>query len=387
MADSEDLDKKHPASAKKLQKAREDGNIPRSRDFGHFTALAAGGIGLVVMTPTLIAWMRDGLRRALQFGAPEVRSTGAMLASVSDQVGTFLWVAIPAGLFMAAVGVASGVAIGGWNFTLKALGPKFSVFNPITGIGRLFSKQQLIDAMKASLLALLLGAAGSFYLFLHFDEFRSLMTMPLQQGLMHTGDAMRGGLWVMLAVLAAFAAVDAPLQKWLHAERLKMSDAEVKKEAREADGSPEVKGKRKQIMREMSQRRMIKAVPTADLVVMNPTHYAVALRYDDATMNAPRVVAKGADLFALKIRDTARGAAVPVLEAPVLARALYAHAEVDQEIPAALFAAVAQVLAYVYQLRAAMKGQGAEPGELPELPVPAELDPHHRNTPPTGTPE
>jgi flagellar biosynthetic protein FlhB len=130
-------------------------------------------------------------------------------------------------------------------------------------------------------------------------------------------------------------------------------------------------------MREMANRRMLTAVPKADLVVMNPTHYAVALKYDEAKMGAPRVVAKGADLMAMRIRDTARGAQVPVLQAPVLARALYAHAEIDREIPAALFAAVAQVLAYVYQLRAAMQGQAAMPQELPALDVPVELDPQH----------
>ena len=155
-----------------------------------------------------------------------------------------------------------------------------------------------------------------------------------------------------------------------------MSRQDLKQEQKELEGNAEVKGKVKARMREMTQRRMMAAVPKADLVVMNPTHYAVALKYDDQRMGAPRVVAKGADLIALKIRDLAKDSKVPVLEAPVLARALYAHAEVDHEIPAALFAAVAQVLAYVYQLRAAMSGKVPMPGELPPLDVPAELDPH-----------
>jgi len=178
-------------------------------------------------------------------------------------------------------------------------------------------------------------------------------------------------------LLAVFALVDAPLQRHLHAERLKMSHQEVKQEYKEMEGNAEVKGKLRQLMREASKKRMIAAVPTADLVVMNPTHYAVALKYDDTKMGAPRVVAMGADLLALKIRDIAKDAKVPVLQAPALARALYAHAELDKEIPAALFAAVAQVLAYVYQLRAAMAGKGKPPGDLPELKVPVELDPHH----------
>ena len=158
-----------------------------------------------------------------------------------------------------------------------------------------------------------------------------------------------------------------------------MTREEVKQEHKDAEGNVEVKGKIKARMREMVRKRMLANVPQADLVVMNPTHYAVALKYDDATMAAPRVVAKGADLLAMAIRDAANGAKVPVLQAPVLARALYAHAEIDREIPAALFAAVAQVLAYVYQLRAALAGRSAMPGDLPPLVVPAELDPHHED--------
>jgi len=192
---------------------------------------------------------------------------------------------------------------------------------------------------------------------------------------------MLGGMAMLLLALALFALVDVPLQRHLHAQRLKMSHQELKQEYKELEGNVEIKAKVRARMREMTQRRMMAAVPTADLVVMNPTHYAVALKYDDERMRAPRAVAKGADLLALKIRDTASGAKVPVLQAPVLARALYAHAELDREIPAALFAAVAQVLAYVYQLRAALRGQAPMPGELPELNVPADMDPHHSADP------
>ena len=179
-----------------------------------------------------------------------------------------------------------------------------------------------------------------------------------------------------MIALGVFAAIDVPLQRKLMLDRLKMSHQEVKQEHKEVEGNVEVKAKVRARMREIFKRRMLAAVPQADLVVMNPTHYAVALKYDDATMAAPRVVAKGADLLALRIRDIARDAKVPVLQAPPLARALYAHAEIDREIPAALFSAVAQVLAHVYQLRAAMAGRAAMPGDLPALQVPPDLDPH-----------
>jgi flagellar biosynthetic protein FlhB len=216
------------------------------------------------------------------------------------------------------------------------------------------------------------------YLRSHVEMFAGALSMPLPQALSHVGSTIVGGMLLVLLALAAFAAVDVPLQRQLHAMRLKMSHQEIKQEHKEVEGNMEIKAKIRARMREMANRRMLAAVPTADLVVMNPTHYAVALKYDEGKMGAPRVVAKGADLMAMRIRDTAKESKVPVLQAPVLARALYAHAEVDREIPAALFAAVAQVLAYVYQLRAALSGRVALPGALPELNVPAELDPHNK---------
>jgi flagellar biosynthetic protein FlhB len=198
--------------------------------------------------------------------------------------------------------------------------------------------------------------------------------MPLPTALATGGELILGGLLLLAAVMAAFALVDVPLQRQLLLRRLRMSVEELKKEFKEMEGNAEVKGRQRQRMRELSSRRMLAAVPLADLVVMNPTHFAVALRYDEAKMAAPRVVAKGADLLALKIRDVARDAKVPVLQAPPLARALYAHTEVDQEVPARLFSAVAQVLAWVYQVRDAL-AKGRPAPDMPPVPeVPADMD-------------
>ena len=202
--------------------------------------------------------------------------------------------------------------------------------------------------------------------------------MPLPAALAAGGNLLQGGLFLLCGVLAIFALVDVPLQRQMLLRRLRMSLQEVKQEHKEVEGNAEVKGKMKARMREMASRRMLAAVPGADLVVMNPTHYAVALKYDD-TMAAPRVVAKGADLVALKIRDLARDAKVSVLQAAPLARALYAHTEVDQEIPARLFSAVAQVLAWVYQLRDAMAAGKPMTTAAPTPEIPADMDPN--NTP------
>ena len=226
----------------------------------------------------------------------------------------------------------------------------------------------------------MIGVVAWQFIGAHVAAFASLVLMPLEGALGQLGSWMSTGVTLLLVVVLLFAVIDVPLQKFLHANRLKMSLEEVKREHKESEGDPHVKSQRRARQREMAQRKSIGAVPRADLVVMNPTHYAVAIRYDDATMNAPRVIAKGADLLALRIRDVAKEHKVPVLQSPMLARALYAHAEIDSEIPAGLYTAVAQVLAYVYQLKASLRGEGAAPAAMPVPQVPPELDPHTKKT-------
>ncbi len=375
MADSAQ-DKTLPASPRKLEKAREEGQVARSRDLGHFASIAGGGIALVAFAPQASVWLKDALARSLRFDRAQALGHDAMSAQLLVWTQTLLWAVVPFSLVMTALGVVSAVAMGGWTWTLKPLGPKFGALNPLTGIGRVFSKQQLIDAAKESVLALVLGTLAAFWLSRHLSELVAVLGLSLPAAIATASGLVVSGMGPLIFALAVFASIDVPLQKRLYAERLRMSHQEQKQEQKELAGNAEVKSKVRARMREMTKRRMMAAVPKADLVVMNPTHYAVALKYDDKTMAAPRVVAKGADLTALRIRGLAESASVPVLEAPMLARALYAHAELDREVPAALFAAVAQVLAYVYQLRAALKGQVPMPGALPALEVPAELDPH-----------
>ena len=377
MADNSQ-DRNLPASHRKLTKAREDGQIAQSRDLGHFVAIAACGAALVFTAPLLTGWMKQTLMQGLQFNASSLQNPGFMSERLAELTIRLLWVVVPFGTFMALAAIAGAVLMSGWNWTFKPLAPKFHMFNPISGLAKLFTKDKLIDAAKGSSLALILGAIGAVYLRSHVDEFSGVLALPLPAAISATAQTLLGGLALLLLALAAFALVDVPLQRYLHAQRLKMSHQELKQEHKESEGNQEVKAKVRARMREVTKRRMLAAVPKADLVVMNPTHYAVALKYDEGRMGAPRVVAKGADLLAMKIRDTAKEAKVPVLQAAVLARALYAHAELDREIPAALFSAVAQVLAYVYQLRAAMAGRVAMPAALPELHVPADLDPHNK---------
>jgi flagellar biosynthesis protein FlhB len=377
MAQNDAQDRNLPATERKIQKAREEGQVARSRDLGHFVAMGAGTALLMALAPEFVAWVRELLVEGLRFNAQLVQQPEAMTERLAALGWRFVAVVLPIGVLMMLAGLAAALLLGGWNFTLKPMVPKFEKLNPLAGIGRMFSKHQLTETLKACLLVAVLGTAGFFFLSAQLDSFAALLGLSLPAALGQAASTMATGLLLLLIALALFAGVDVPLQRKLHADQLKMSVQELKQEFKELEGNQEIKGKQKARMREAANRRMLAAVPTADLVVMNPTHFAVALKYDEGSMGAPRVVAKGADLMAFRIKDAALGAKLPVLQAPVLARALYAHAEVDREIPAALFAAVAQVLAYVFQLRAAIAGRTVPAHELPELPVPDELDPQN----------
>ena len=383
MADSAQ-DRTLPATPRKIEKSRADGQVARSRDLGHLGALGAGVALLAFYGREVTDATGRLLQNGLRFDAATLNDPGAMVQRLGELGQQMLLLLAPLFAVVLLAAVASGVLAGGWNFTFKALEPKFDKLNPLSGLGRVFSVDQLTDTLKGCLLAVLMGALGAAYLGQRWMRHVELLSMPLPAALAAAGELVLGGLMLIGGLLAAFALVDVPLQRQLLLKRLRMSVEEVKKEFKDAEGNAEVKGRMKQRMREMANRRMFTAVPTADLVVMNPTHYAVALKYDESSMAAPKVVAKGADLMAMRIRDLAREHKVPVLEAPPLARALYAHTEIDQEIPARLFSAVAQVLAWVYGLRDAMaRGQGAGHPARPPIPeVPADLDPHNTKTEP-----
>jgi flagellar biosynthetic protein FlhB len=243
-------------------------------------------------------------------------------------------------------------------------------------VANLFSKQQLTNVAKMVLMTAVLTFVAWKFMGHSTEKMALLVLQPSPLSLRHAGEWVVSGVSLLLLVVFLFALVDVPLQSVLFKSRLKMTHEEVKNEHKEADGNPQIKSKIRQKQREIADRASIAAVPKADFVVMNPTHYAVALRYDEAAMGAPQVVSKGTDLLAFRIREVAQQHGVPVLQSPMLARALYAHAELEQPIPAQLYTAVAQVLAYVYRLKAALRGAGPMPGTQPDPQVPPELDPH-----------
>ena len=369
-------DKNLPATAHRLKKAREEGNIARSKDVGNLAVLGGGALVLMVLLPAGFDRLLEGLRQQLRFDLETLARPALLTERLNSAFLEWLILALPLGLIVTAVALLVTFASGAWTLSSKPLVPDLERLNPLSGIGRLFSKQQLFETAKLAGMTAIVGAVGWYFLSSHFQAFGSLIMYPLEGALGQLGQWLMMGVGLLLAVVLVFALIDFPMQKLLHAQRLKMSLEEVKREHKENEGDPHIKGRRRQRQREIAMRMSVGRVPKADLVVMNPTHYAVALQYDDATMAAPRVIAKGADLVALKIRDVAKASDVPVLQSPMLARALYAHTEIDGEIPSALYTAVAQVLAYVYQLKAAMAGRGAMPGQMPVPEVPPELDPH-----------
>lgn len=380
--ESSSQDKHLPATQQRLKKARRDGQVPSSKDLSNLAVLGGGAMVLVALLPTGFENLRMALRSHLRFDHNTLQKPEQMLELLVTAAAQGLMLALPLGLVVLAIALGAIVASGGWAPSSKPLTPDLTRLSPLAGIGRLFSKKQLTDTAKLAGITAVIGVVAWQFIGAHVASFATLVLMPLEGALGQLGGWISTGVTLLLVVVLLFAVIDVPLQKFLHASRLKMSLEEVKREHKEAEGDPHVKSQRRARQRELAQRNSIGAVPRADLVVMNPTHYAVAIRYDDATMNAPRVIAKGADLLALRIRDVARASDVPVLQSPMLARALYAHAEIDGEIPSALYTAVAQVLAYVYQLKASLKGEGRAPAAMPVPEVPPELDPHHKKVTP-----
>ncbi len=373
--ESNSQDRNLPASERKLKRAVEDGQVTRSRDLSHLAVLGAGALALLALAPLMFDRLRLDLSRQLSFDAVAIAHPETMLTRLQEMtVSGLVGCAVFAAIVMAAV-VLSSVAVGGWVNSLKPLVPDLSRLNPLSGLGRLFTKDKLTEVAKMVVIVAVLAVVGALYLKSTAQSVMALIMQPSAAALAHLNEWLTTGMGLLLLIVLLVAVIDVPLQRFLHRSRLKMSHQEFKQEHKESEGNPLVKGKLRARQRELSQSNSITAVPKADFVVMNPTHFAVAIRYDESSMRAPQVISRGADLLALKIRDIARTHAIPVLRSPVLARALYAHAELGQDIPSGLYTAVAQVLAYVYRLKAAMRGEGPLPGEPPEPEVPADLDP------------
>lgn len=377
-------EKTEDPTPKRQRDAREKGQIPRSRELNTLAVMLVGAAALFAlgdyMGNRVAAIMEDGLRleRATVFNPSAPQEMIALL------FGEGLLAVLPFALIMLVVALLSPVALGGWICSGKALAPKLEKLNPVKGLKRLFGPQGLMELAKAIAKVTVVGVVGGLMLYAQREGFRDLAGLALGPALGKAADLFFGTFLVLSASLILIALVDVPFQVWNHTQKIRMTHQEVKDELKETEGKPEVKSRIRALQQELAQGRMMENVPKADVVVTNPTHFAVALRYDQLKMKAPRVVAKGTDQVALRIRELAAEHNVPRFEAPLLARALYHTSELEREIPAGLYLAVAQVLAYIYQLRTATRA-GRRPAP-PRPEIPEEFMAYARRGRPEGRP-
>jgi flagellar biosynthetic protein FlhB len=380
MAEESDQERTEAPSPQRLEKAREDGQVVQSRELATFVVLMTGGTALWMMAGGLGQTMSQIVRGGLQFDPGIARDDTLVMAQLSNQ---FFDAALALAPFLALVVIAtlaSPLLLRGWLFSTKALIPDFKRLNPLAGIKRIVSHQGVVELLKALAKVGLLGVVAAWLIWSNVDAIFSLSLESPTHAIPHMGDLIGRVFLLASGAMIFIVVIDLPYQLWSYYNKLKMTKEQLRQEAKETEGDPHVKARIRAQQREVARRRMMSEIPTADVVVTNPTHYAVALKYSEGRMRAPRVVAKGADAVAARIRELAAEHKVPLLEAPPLARALFRHTDLGDEIPATLYAAVAEVLAYVFQLRHFQQVGGAYPNAPTALPVPPELDPQQADT-------
>lgn len=366
-------EKTEEPSARRLEKAREEGQVPRSRDLTTSAVLLLAVVGLWVFAEFMGGKLLGITRENFIIERTDIFDTNAMIAHLVRAIYQGMLSMAPLMLLLLIASIAGPIALGGWLVSSKAMMPKFSRMDPLAGLKRMFSLKSLVELVKA-LLKVSVVLAATLWLLLFFAQamFR-IGDQPVNLAILQSLDISLMATLILSVSTLVIAAVDVPWQLYEHNKKLKMSRQDLKDEYKESDGRPEVKGRIRQLQREMSQRRMMANVPQADVVITNPTHYAVALRYDPETMDTPIMLAKGGDQIALKIREIAKEHKIDIIEAPSLARAIYYTTELDDEVPAGLYLAVAQVLAYVFQLRNYRRGRGQRPPFPRNIPVPKDM--------------
>ena len=367
-----DQEKTEQPTGKRLDEARQEGRIPRSQDFNTAAVLLLAGGGLRMFGANIAGALAGLMHSGLQLTGAEVFDPRYALATAGNELMHALLACAPLFGLTVIAALAAPMALGGWNFSVQSLAPDFTRLDPIAGFGRVFSLRAVVDLAKAFVKFLLVSGTAFLVLRSQAAHMLALGNEPLEAGVADAVRLVASAMLIMSGTLGLIAAIDVPWQLWQHHKQLRMTREEIRDEAKESEGSPETKGRVRRMQRDLVRRRMMHDVPTADVVVTNPTHFAVALRYDEGRMRAPRVVAKGADLIAARIREIATEHAVPVFEAPPLARALFHNVEIGGEIPTALYVAVAQILTYIYRLKAARAS-----GQLP--PEPPVIDPSVEN--------
>ncbi|WP_192981776.1 flagellar biosynthesis protein FlhB [Pseudomonas sp. EggHat1] len=374
MAESESgADKSEEPTGKRLEESRKKGQIARSKELNTLAVTLTGTVALIIFGAYMGNVLMDIMRGNFSLPRDVLMNEGSMAQYLLASGKQALLATQPFLLALLIASIAGPIALGGWLFSAEALQPKASRMNPLAGLKRMFSVQALAELFKALAKFLVILAVALVVLSADQDDLLAIANEPVEPAILHSLNVVGWSAFWLSCGLILIAAVDVPFQLWSHKQKLMMTKQEVRDEYKDTEGKPEVKGRIRQLQREMAERRMMQSIPQADVVITNPTHFAVALKYDPEKGSAPLLLAKGGDFLALKIREIAQEHQVMVLESPALARAVYHSTELDQEIPAGLYLAVAQVLAYVYQLRQYRAGKGKRPGPLPDLPIPPDL--------------
>lgn len=374
MAESESgQEKTEEPTAKRLKESRDKGQIARSKELNTLAVVMAAAIALLMFGPAMVRGMTELMVYNFTIEREALYATDSMGLRLLASARKGLDILAPIFFVLLIAALVGPLLLGGWLFSAKSMAPKFERMNPAAGLKRMFSVKALVELLKALAKFLVVLAAALLVMNFQRGDLLALSLESLPNAMVHSGWILGTALLLLACSLILIAAVDIPFQLWDHKKKLLMTKQEVRDEYKESEGKPEVKSRIRQLQREMAQRRMMAEVPNADVVITNPTHFAVALKYDPVNSGAPVVVAKGVDVLALKIREVAGEHDVVMLESPPLARAVYYSTELDQQIPAGLYLAVAQVLAYVFQLRQYRAGQGKRPGPVPKVPIPDEF--------------
>lgn len=375
MAEEHDSERTESASQRRLEQAREEGQVARSQELTTFALMMAGAAGLWFGGSALFQRLCGVLEQGLRIDASTAKDVSLMSARLLDRSLDAGMAMAPVLLLLLVTAFVVPQLLSGWLFTWNALRFDLRRISPGAGIGRILSWRGVAELAKALLKAALVTVVGAAVLWHYREPMQQLAVLPLEAGISQISSTAGMSFLLIAGALAIVAAIDVPFQLWRHADDLKMTREELRREHKENEGDPQIKAAIRNQQRAMARRRMMADVPKASVIVTNPTHYAVALRYDENSMRAPVLVAKGADQVAAKIREVGEQHRIPVLESPALARAMYRHSEIGNEIPEKLYAAVAEVLAYVFQLRLHREQGGVAPRPFTSVVVPPELDP------------
>jgi len=373
MAEETGQERSQDATPRRKLQAREKGQIANSRELNTVLMLMISGAALFILGPYTAREMEALFKEYLNIERETIYTPMAMPALLQEAVLDGMTALIPFFIVVVIAAVAGPVAMGGFNFSTQAMAFKWEKLNPVKGLKRIFAIRGLVELFKALAKFLIIASITIVFLYNQAEEYLGLGREPLPQAIAHAGQLLIWGFIVMGSTMILIALVDVPFQIWDHHKQLRMTFQEVKDENKDTEGNPEMRGRVRQMQRDVAQQRMMQEVPTADVIITNPEHYSVALRYDGENMGAPILVAKGLDLIAFQIRNIAIANNVPIVQAPPLARALHHSTELNQEIPAALYLAVAQVLAYVYQLKQRTGYSSTKEHKINNLPIPDDM--------------